>query len=134
MIVAAGVLGVIVLFVMIYVANEKGRIKSEAGDIGVFTPGAGERSARVQVNNPPVTNVATNKGRINNAVVGETPKIDPSRYVDIQLIASCSGPRGECFDGAWWSAAGPKSTIEPHVRPGTPSPCRAEGISARPPT
>jgi len=46
--------------------------------------------------------------------------VDPSRYVDIQLIASCSGPRGECLDGAWWSAAGPKSTIKPPFRPGDP--------------
>ena len=49
------------------------------------------------------------------AAVGGTPKIDPSRYVDIQLITSCSGPRGEIFDGAWWAVAGPKSTIKPPV-------------------
>ena len=52
--------------------------------------------------------------------VGGTPKIDPSRYIDVQLIASCSGPDGEIFDGAWWSVAGLKSTINPPVPPGGP--------------
>ena len=49
---------------------------------------------------------------------GGTPKIDPSRYIDTQLITSCSGPLGEIFGGGWWSVTGPKSTIKPHVPPG----------------
>jgi serine/threonine protein kinase len=44
--------------------------------------------------------------------------VDPSRYCDVQLIASCSGERGESFNGGWFSVAGPNSTIKPPLPPG----------------
>jgi Sulfatase-modifying factor enzyme 1 len=44
--------------------------------------------------------------------------VDPSRYSDVQLIASCSGERGESFNGGWFSVAGPNSTIKPPLPPG----------------
>jgi hypothetical protein len=34
-------------------------------------------------------------------------------YVDVQLISSCSGPRGEVYDGAWYAGAGGASTLSP---------------------
>jgi hypothetical protein len=34
-------------------------------------------------------------------------------YVDVQLISSCSGPRGEVYDGAWYGNAGGASSFSP---------------------
>jgi hypothetical protein len=34
-------------------------------------------------------------------------------YADVQLISSCSGPRGEVYDGAWYAGVGPSSTLSP---------------------
>lgn len=38
--------------------------------------------------------------------------IDPSAYSDVELIADCSGPRNLMY-GAWFSVAGPSSSIVP---------------------
>ncbi len=42
-----------------------------------------------------------------------------SGYVEVELISSCSGPRGENFDGAWFAGAGPDSSITPEDSSGT---------------
>ncbi len=42
-----------------------------------------------------------------------------SSYVEVELISSCSGPRGENFDGAWFAGAGPDSSITPEDSSGT---------------
>ena len=150
MIVAAGVLGVILLSAFIYVATEKARTKNNVDDTRVIpiekdaATGSGMptlRSGGLTESNDGSAESALVKqtgGQREQAVVGSPiplvngtgtgdagsgggtrgDNVDPSRYIDIQLIASCSGPRGESFDGAWWSVAGPKSTIEPHG-PGT---------------
>jgi formylglycine-generating enzyme required for sulfatase activity/serine/threonine protein kinase len=63
---------------------------------------------------PPVNDTDTGgAGSVRSETQGDN--VDPSRYIDIQLITSCSGPRGEVYDGAWWAVAGPKSTINPPV-------------------
>jgi serine/threonine protein kinase len=51
-IVAAVVLGVIVLSAIVYVATDKGRIKTSADDTGAFSEVAGERPTPAQVNKP----------------------------------------------------------------------------------
>jgi len=144
MIVAAGVLGVILLSAFIYVATEKARTKNNADDTRVIqiekdaATGSGMPTVRaggLTVSNDGSAESALVKqtgGQRKQAVVGSPiplvdgtgtgdaesgngtrgGNIDPSRYIDIQLITSCSGPRGEIFDGAWWAVAGPKSTIK----------------------
>lgn len=39
--------------------------------------------------------------------------IDEAGYTDAQLITSCSGPRGEVYDGAWFAISGEQSSIVP---------------------
>lgn len=47
------------------------------------------------------------------------PAPDATEYEDVQLIASCSGSRGEVYNGAWFAIAGPTSSIVPADSSGT---------------
>ena len=42
-----------------------------------------------------------------------TGSVDPDAYADVELIATCDGPRTEICCGAWFSVAGPSSSIVP---------------------
>jgi len=98
MIVAAGVLGVIVLSVAISVATGKGRIKNNAGETGVFSRGADERPAPAEVKKPSVPEVFSNRGSIKNsdeAVGFQTSRKLTSRRLRAlsRLLSQVLGPK-----------------------------------------
>ena len=79
------------------------RTKNNASDIGVLTAGAGERSARVQANKPPVPDVTIDKGRIQNtdqaprnpdAARVEKESLQQRRSCRAKSLARCPYPGG----------------------------------------